>query len=823
MTMTVAEVATKLKRVPQDLLEDLQSRGEDLQLDSQVELKFVAQTLKKPKVERARQEPAVVDTIEEDRQKAAEQKSKKKEQQKDQQSSSEETKAASTDEAKPVVAEGDKDGKKKLKGKSKPGPAPKDDVDVEADEEARPRGGNARKGAGASPRQNAKRRLVNPADKNRGRGKTGVDGYLDDDVPEEAAGGDGRKLSSRLRAIGSGPRTMVAPKVLVLPTERVQGFERPVERRIREVPVGATNEVSRLARDLAEKLSRVKRELERMGVDIESGADTIDQETAVLLIEELKHKAVVEEPMTAEKLLAGWGSSDVEPVPRPPVITVMGHVDHGKTTLLDRLRKSSLADDEAGGITQSIGAWRVQTDSGELCFIDTPGHEAFSAMRARGAQCTDIVILVVAADDGVMPQTREAVTHAKEAGVPLVVAVNKMDLEAADAEAISRELSNLKVVPESWGGDVQFVNISAKTGEGVDRLLEAVLLQAELLELKAVGEGSAEAVVLESSLDKNRGILVSLLVKSGILCKGDILVVDRIFGRVRSMADEYGKPIDRAGPSQPVSVIGFGGMPMTGMAANVVANEKQVRGLIALREAEQHVAAADAADTDTKAEVIDIEAAFSQFADDEEKRELNVILKADTQGSLEAISDALAKLGDEKHSVRILSGGVGGISESDVRLAADGALLLGFNTRAGGELRKHMESLGVQLLHFSIIYELLEEVEKGVQGLAELKMREAVLGLAEVRKVFSAPQYGQVAGCMVTEGIVRRNSPIRVLRDGVVIFEGKLNSLRRYKEDVTEVRNGTECGIGVRNYQDVRVGDQIESFESLEQPQSESR
>ena len=493
---------------------------------------------------------------------------------------------------------------------------------------------------------------------------------------------------------------------------------------------------------------------------------------------------------------------------RPPVVTVMGHVDHGKTSLLDYIRKTRVVSGEAGGITQHIGAYRVDTKGGRITFIDTPGHAAFTAMRARGAQVTDIVILVVAADDGVMPQTEEAIQHAKAAGVPIIVAINKMDLESADPDRVTNELVAKDVIPEGYGGDTQFVKVSAITGEGVEALLESVLLQAEILELKAVNEGPGRGVVVESRLDRGRGPVATVLVQNGTLKQGDVIIAGQFHGRVRAMLDDHGEQIREAGPSDPVEVLGLNGTPGAGDDFSVVVDEKSARELAEFRRdkhQEQRVAMQQASK---------IENMFANMAEGE-KRVLKMVIKTDVRGSLEAIQQALTDMGNDEVSVNILGSGVGGITETDVNLALTyGAALFGFNVRADNAAKALVEREGIDLRYYSVIYELLDDVKKVLSGMLEPEIREEIIGTAEVRDVFKSPRYGLVAGCMVKEGSVHRNKPIRVLRDNVVIFEGELESLRRFKDDVNEVRSGTECGIGVRNYNDVRVGDLIEVFDS---------
>jgi translation initiation factor IF-2 len=537
----------------------------------------------------------------------------------------------------------------------------------------------------------------------------------------------------------------------------------------------------------------------------------IDQDTAVLVVEELGHTArLVRDDVLEEKLEETLSLQEGEQESRAPVVTVMGHVDHGKTSLLDYIRKSKVASGEAGGITQHIGAYHVETDHGMISFLDTPGHAAFTAMRARGAKSTDIVILVVAADDGVMPQTVEAVQHARAAGVPLIVAVNKMDKEGADPERVKNELSAKEVIPEEWGGDTQFINVSAHTGEGVSELLDAVLLQAEVLELTAARDIPAQGMVIESRLDKGRGPVASLLIQTGTLRKGDVVLAGLQFGRVRAMLDEDGQPIDEAGPSIPVEILGLNGTPDAGDQFAVVENEKRAREIADFRQVKTR---------DTRMQrqhAAKLDNMFESMTAGERKT-LNVVLKADVRGSLEAIQTALMDLGNEEVQVNIVVGGVGGITETDVNLAmTSSAVIFGFNVRADGAARRLVENEGVDLRYYNVIYDLIDDVKLALTGMLAPELREEIVGIAEVRDVFRSPKFGQIAGCMVTEGTVYRSKPIRVLRDNVVIYQGELESLRRFKDDAAEVRNGVECGIGVKNYTDVKVGDMIEVFEVKE-------
>ncbi|WP_303285700.1 translation initiation factor IF-2 [Marinobacter sp. SS8-8] len=592
------------------------------------------------------------------------------------------------------------------------------------------------------------------------------------------------------------------------PKEKRHGFERPTKPMVREVEIPETISVGDLAQRMAVKSADVIKTLMGMGV-MATINQALDQETAVLVTEELGHTPrTVSDDAFEEEVLSEFSFEGGEKSKRAPVVSVMGHVDHGKTSLLDYIRRTKVASGESGGITQHIGAYHVETDHGMVSFLDTPGHAAFTAMRARGAQCTDIVVLVVAADDGVMPQTREAVQHARSAGVPLVVAMNKMDKEEADPDRIKTELAGMEVIPEDWGGDVQFVPVSAHTGAGIDDLLEALLLQAEVLELQAVTDAPAKGVVVESSLERGRGSVATVLVQNGTLRQGDMVVAGGYFGKVRAMTDEAGKQVREAGPSIPVEILGLNGTPDAGDEFFAVADEKKARELAEFRqtrEREQRLQRQQAAK---------LENLFENMGKDEVKT-LNVVLKTDVRGSLEAITKALQDLGNDEVQVKIVSSGVGGIAETDVSLAmATSAVIFGFNVRADTAAKRLVEQEGLDLRYYSIIYNLIDDVKAALTGMLAPEFREDIVGIADVRDVFRSPKFGQVAGCMVTEGTVYRNKPIRVLRDNVVIFEGELESLRRFKDDVPEVRNGLECGIGVKGY-DVKVGDQIEVFDRV--------
>jgi translation initiation factor IF-2 len=592
--------------------------------------------------------------------------------------------------------------------------------------------------------------------------------------------------------------------------ETEHGFSKPVEPIVHDVNIPETITVDDLAKRMSLKAGDLIKELMKMGV-MATINQVIDQDTAILLVEEMGHNAITINEDDREKELLARDDSELEMSPRAPVVTIMGHVDHGKTSLLDYIRTSKIASGEAGGITQHIGAYHVDTDKGMITFLDTPGHAAFTSMRERGANATDIVILVVAADDGVMPQTIEAVQHSKAAGVPIIVAVNKIDKEDAEPDRVKTELGNHEVIPEEWGGENIFVNVSAQTGEGIDALLDAVLLQAELMELKAPTEGLAKGAVLEATLDKGRGVTTTVLVQQGTLNKGDIMLAGEEFGRVRAMFDENGKAIESAGPSIPVAVIGLSNTPSAGDEVLAVADERTAREVTDKRRQKTRDLRL-AGQQQAK-----MESLFDQMQSGEVKK-LNVLLKADVQGTLEAIRDALTKLAadNEEVDVAIVGSGVGGINETDISLAAaSNAIVIGFNVRADATARTAAAERGVDLNYYSIIYELIDEVKRALVGMLKAEYREHIIGLAKVQEVFRSPQYGQIAGSLVTEGVVKKSSPIRVLRDDVVIYEGELESLRRFKDDVSEVKSGTECGIGVKNY-DVKVGDQIEVFERVE-------
>ena len=595
--------------------------------------------------------------------------------------------------------------------------------------------------------------------------------------------------------------------------ETKHGFQKPTAPVVREIEIPETISVGDLAQRMSIKAPEVIKALMKMGMMVTIN-EKLDQDTAVLVVEEMGHTAVFGKSEDAEELLLEKlleeGTEKGEAETRAPVVTIMGHVDHGKTSLLDHIRESRVTAGEAGGITQHIGAYHVETGHGMITFLDTPGHAAFSAMRARGAQATDIVILVVAADDGVMPQTKEAIQHARAAEVPLIVAINKMDKPEANPDRVMQELSSEEVVPEEWGGDAQFVKVSAHTGEGIDELLDSVLLQAEVLELKATKDGLAKGIIVESTLEKGRGPIATVLVQNGTLKKGDPLVCGTKFGRVRAMYDEGGKEVEAAGPSIPVQVLGLSGAPNAGDDAIATADEKAARELAEVRQEKQR----DSRLAEQKAAKLN--ELFSQMGEGEVMT-VNLVVKADVQGSVEALKDSLENISTDEVKVRVVASGVGGINESDANLAAtSNAIVIGFNVRAAAAARRILEERGLELRYYSIIYEVIDDVKKAASGLLSPEVREEIIGLAEVRDVFRSSKIGAIAGCMVLEGVVRRNNPIRVLRDNVVVFEGELESLRRHKDDVGEVKAGTECGIGVKSYNDVQVGDQIEVFERVE-------
>jgi translation initiation factor IF-2 len=590
--------------------------------------------------------------------------------------------------------------------------------------------------------------------------------------------------------------------------EARHGFELPTAPVRREVSIGETITPQELAQKMAVKATEVIKVMMNMGV-MATINQPIDQDTAVLVVEEMGHTAKVLKEDQLEADLQGVDPNAAEQKPRAPVVTVMGHVDHGKTSLLDYIRKSKVAAGEAGGITQHIGAYHVETDKGGVTFLDTPGHAAFTAMRARGAKATDVVVLVVAADDGVMPQTIEAIQHARAAEVPIVVAVNKIDKRDADPDRVRQELSKQEVIPEEWGGNTMFVNVSAHSGQGIDALLEAILLQAEVLELQAPEDGLASGLIIEASIEKGRGAVATVLIKKGTLKLGDPIIAGQEFGRVRAMFDEKGEAVTEAKPSMPVLVLGFSGAPHAGDEILAVESERKAREVALYRQGKFR----DVKLAKQAAAVGDV---FSTMGE-EKAGVIPVLIKADVQGSAEALRDSLAKLSTTEVQIKVIGSNVGGITVSDIQLAAASkALVIGFNVRADGGARDAIKETGVEVRYFSIIYEAIDDVKQRMSGMLAPEIREQIVGTAQVRDVFRSSKFGVVAGCLVVEGAVKRNNPIRVLRDNVVIFEGALESLRRFKDDVNEVRAGTECGIGVKNYQDVRVGDQIECYSRVE-------
>ncbi len=596
----------------------------------------------------------------------------------------------------------------------------------------------------------------------------------------------------------------------VIQVDTKHKFEKPVTPVIKEVAIPENIIVSDLAQKMSIKAAEVIKQLMKLGI-MATINQSVDQETAMILVEELGHKGIIQtEEKLEQEMIDKLVQDDRETQPRAPIVTIMGHVDHGKTSLLDYIRESQVAAGEAGGITQHIGAYQVKTDHGTVTFLDTPGHAAFTAMRARGAQVTDIVIIVVAADDGVMPQTKEAVEHARAAGVPIIIAINKIDKAEADPKRVMQELATIEVVPEEWGGDIQFLQLSAKTGQGVAELVEALILQAEILELKAPDQGQASGFVLESRLDKGRGAVATVLVQKGTLQKGDIIICGHEYGRVRAMFDENSKPVKHAGPSSPVEVLGLSGTPDAGEEFLIVENDKKARELATRREDKSRLHK-HAAQQATKLEEV-----FSRM-EAGETASLNLLIKTDVQGSMEALRESLLKLSHEEVTVKVVYAGVGGINEGDANLAlASDAVIIGFNVRADATARKLIQEKEIDLHYYSVIYQAIDEVKKSISGMLKPEIREKIVGTAEVRDIFRSPKFGLIAGSMVIDGFVKRNLPIRVLRDNIVIYEGQLESLRRFKDDITEVNTGMECGIGVKNYNDVKVGDQIEVFERTE-------
>nr|WP_320136200.1 translation initiation factor IF-2 [uncultured Amphritea sp.] len=665
--------------------------------------------------------------------------------------------------------------------------------------------------SGAAPANTAAPANANPNAPKQDRKPAREKNFRSQDKPAAGRKGGDKRLSRKPGGRDGNRRGKPVQRGMT--SSNVQAFERPTAPVIHEVGIPESITVAELAKKMSVKAADVIKVMFKMGA-MATINSVIDQDTATLVVEEMGHTAVAMQANTVEdQLIESAGAAEEiagEQVERAPVVTVMGHVDHGKTSLLDYIRKTRVAAGESGGITQHIGAYHVETGHGMVSFLDTPGHAAFTAMRARGAQLTDIVILVVAADDGVMPQTEEAVNHAKSAGVPLVIAVNKIDKEDADPERVKNELAQRDVLPEEWGGDVQFVNVSAKTGEGIDALLDAVLMQAELLELKAIPEAPGRGVVVESRLDKGRGPVATLLVQNGTLKQGDIVLAGLQYGRVRAMLDENGKPVKTAGPSIPVEILGLDGTPGAGDEFTVVSNEKKAREVALFRQGKYREIKLQ------RQQQAKLENLFENMQAGDVKT-LNIILKADVRGSLEALTSSLMDLSTDEVKVNVVSGGVGGIAETDANLAvASSSIMIGFNVRADAQARAIVEREGIELRYYSVIYDIIDDVKLAMTGLLSPEFKEQIVGIAEVRDVFRAPKIGAVAGCMVTEGSVFRNKRIRVLRENVVIYEGELESLRRFKDNVAEVRQGMECGIGVKNYNDVKVGDQIEVFDTIE-------
>ncbi len=585
-------------------------------------------------------------------------------------------------------------------------------------------------------------------------------------------------------------------------------FEMPTEVKVIDVELPETVKVGDLAKKMSVKAAEIIKIMMNLGSMVTIN-QMLDQETASIVVEEMGHNPIfMKDDQIEDDLMETHNEG--EAVNRAPVVTIMGHVDHGKTSLLDHIRDSKVADGEAGGITQHIGAYHVDTDKGMITFLDTPGHAAFTSMRARGANATDIVIVVVAADDGVMPQTKEAVQHAKAAGVPIIIAVNKIDKEAADPERVKNELSAFDVIPEDWGGDVMFMPVSAKTGQGIDELLDAISVTAEMMELKAIPDGPAKGIVIESRLDKGRGSVATILVQSGLLQKGDMIIAGQDYGRIRALFDENGQHVKKAGPSIPIEVLGLSGTPTAGAEVLVVKDERRAREVALFRQGKYRDIKL------ARQQAAKLENMFNKM-ESGHVQSLNIVLKADVQGSVEAISDALKKLSTDEIKVNIVSDGVGGINESDAQLAlASGAIIIGFNVRADASAKRIIEAEGIDLHYYSIIYDVLDEITSAMTGMLSPEFKEEIVGLAEVRDVFRAPKIGSIAGCMVLDGEMKRNNPIRVLRDNVVIYEGELESLRRFKDDVNEVKSGLECGIGVKNYNDVKSGDHIEVYERVQ-------
>lgn len=717
-------------------------------------------------------------------------------------------KAVEAEQAARLAAEAEAEAKIKAKAEAQE----KADVERKAAEEAEQiQADQELKSSAVEPEVPVPGDVPVPATEHKGAGrreekprkKKGRDKASGDQELHLAAGKRGRRKA----------RPVIKPRKLTSATTGQHAFEMPTEPIKKVIDVPETVTVAELSQAMSVKAAEVIKVLMDMG-SLVTINQVLDQDTAILVIEEMGHEGQATAAVDPESVLLAEDTQAYEPHHRAPVVTVMGHVDHGKTSLLDYLRQTKVAAGEAGGITQHIGAYRVSTERGTITFLDTPGHEAFSAMRSRGASVTDLVVLIVAADDGVKPQTVEAINHARTAGVPLIVAINKIDKDDADSERVKQELTAHEVVPEEWGGDILVNEISALTGNGIDALLESVLLQAELLDLKAPVEGPARGTVIEARLDRGRGVVATVLVSSGTLRKGDVLLVGREYGRIRVMTDSAGKVIQKAGPSTPVEVQGLGGVPDSGDEANVVIDERKAREISGYRQSKfKEVKLA-------KQQKLKLESVFEQMGGGE-KTTLNLIIKADVQGSVEALTTTLEDISGDTIGVHVVHGMVGGINESDVNLAtASEAMIIAFNVRADATARKMIESEGIDVRYYNVIYNAIDDMRSALTGMMAPILREQAIGLAEVRDVFRVARLGAVAGCRVIEGEVKRNLPVRVLRDNVVIFEGQIDSLRRFKDDVAEVKTGFECGIGVKNYNDIKEGDQIEIYQTVEEKPS---
>lgn len=675
-----------------------------------------------------------------------------------------------------------------------------DDPEVDALQETHEASGKAHKKKHSAPQAESKSEYKKNAKK-----KTKYKPSIHSDFEGDTVVMAKRSKAKKRKLAGKSDSYMQAEEHIT------HGFEKPTAPTIREVVIPETITIAELAKRMSVKASELIKVMMNLGA-MATINQVIDQETAAIAVEEMGHTVRLLSGDAIEHTLDQTLDKGTTMMKRAPVVTIMGHVDHGKTSLLDYIRRTKVASNEAGGITQHIGAYHVETAKGDITFLDTPGHAAFTAMRARGAQVTDIVILIVAADDGVKPQTLEAIQHAKAANVPVIVAVNKMDKHGVDADRVMTELSNHEVIPESWGGDTMFVPISAKTGLGIDELLDAVLLQSEMLELTAPVDGMAKGIVIESRLDKGRGPVATILVQSGTLHKGDILLAGFQYGRVRALLSDSGLNVTSASPSMPVEILGLSAVPHAGDEAIVVPDERKAREVALFRQGKFRDVKLARRKQASLEGIMDTMASASG-----EQQTLPIVLKADVQGSVEAISEALKKLSTNEVLVDVIASGVGGITESDVNLAiASHGLLLGFNVRADATARRYAEQEGITLHYYSVIYDLVDQVKNAISGLLVPEFKEEIVGIAEVRDVFRSSKIGSIAGCMVIEGVVKRHNPIRVLRDNIVIYEGTLESLRRFKEDAVEVKQGIECGIGVKNYNDVKEGDLIEVFETVE-------